>query len=73
MITNFSLYLDQVLILIVHFFEWLEKSLFLFLTEEAYSHGGLQTRELGQTPLWEKKSYISIFLKIMHKVHMGLE
>ena len=23
--------------------------LFLFLTEEAYSHGGLQTRELGQT------------------------
>ena len=25
--------------------------LFLFLTEEAYSHGGLQTRELGQTPL----------------------
>ena len=23
----------------------------LFLTEEAYSHGGLQTRELGQTPL----------------------
>ena len=26
-------------------------SLVLFLTEEAYSHGGLQTRELGQTPL----------------------
>ena len=23
----------------------------LFLTEEAYSHGGLQTRKLGQTPL----------------------
>jgi hypothetical protein len=22
----------------------------LFLTEEAYSHGGLRTRELGQTP-----------------------
>ena len=27
------------------------KILFLFLTEEAYSHGSLQTRELGQTPL----------------------
>ena len=25
--------------------------LFLFLTEEAYSHGGLQTRKLDQTPL----------------------
>ena len=24
---------------------------FLFLTEEAWSHGGLQARELGQTPL----------------------
>ena len=23
----------------------------LFLTEEAWSHGGLRTRELGQTPL----------------------
>ena len=25
--------------------------MFLFLTEEAYSHGGLQTGKLGQTPL----------------------
>jgi hypothetical protein len=25
--------------------------LFLFLTKEAYSHGGLQTGKLGQTPL----------------------
>jgi hypothetical protein len=24
---------------------------FLFLTKEAYSHGGLQTGKLGQTPL----------------------
>ena len=28
-----------------------EISCFLFLTEEAYSHGRLQTRKLGQTPL----------------------
>ena len=28
-----------------------DKEFVLFLTEEAYSHGGLQTRELGQTPL----------------------
>ena len=26
----------------------------LFLTEEAYSHGSLQTRELGQTPLYRR-------------------
>ena len=25
--------------------------MFLFLTEEAYIHGGLQTGKLGQTPL----------------------
>ena len=26
------------------------KNLVLFLTDEAYSHGGLQTGKLGQTP-----------------------
>ena len=29
------------------------KHFFLFLTEEAYSHSGLQTKELGQTPLYQ--------------------
>ena len=28
-----------------------QERLVLFLTEEAYSHGDLKTRELGQTPL----------------------
>ena len=33
---------------------------FLFFTEEAWSHGGLQARELGQTPLvLDMKSNVS--------------
>ena len=30
---------------------WQSNNNVLFLTEEAYSHDGLQTRKLGQTPL----------------------
>ena len=48
-----------------------KKCFVLFLTEEAYSHGDLRTRELGQTPLTPKSdsiikgicTYLSIFLK----------
>ena len=32
----------------------------LFLTEEAWSHGGLRTRELGQTPSWTDKTIVVI-------------
>ena len=37
-----------------HFDEFFDANLtkyLLFLTEDAYSHGGLQKRKLGQTPL----------------------
>ena len=37
-----------------------EKLFCLFLTEEAWSHGGLRARELGQTPLvLDMKSNVS--------------
>ena len=36
--------------------------LLLFLTEEAYSHGGLRARELGQTPLCFMLAWVTIVL-----------
>ena len=48
---NWQNYLKAKNCAIVEMLGFERASLFLFLTEEAYSHGGLRTRELGQTPL----------------------